>query len=636
MWLDFWRERDHAIICSASVVPENDASVLFTNSGMHPLVPNLMGEPHHMGRRLANIQMCIRTGDIDEVGNPTHLTCFEMMGNWSLGDYFKREKVKWSYEFLTDKKYLGIDPKRIFVTCFEGDNVAPRDTESAKYWEQCGIDKDRIYFLPKSENWWQLPSGTGPCGPCSEMFMELKSESCGKDCNPSCSCGRFVEIGNDVYMEYIIHNKDEKPIKAKQQNVDTGMGLERNLCLSQGVKSVYETDLFVPAIEIIKKTARLSDKDLTQFETLFYIRKIAEHVRASTVIIGDGVVPSNSGQGYVLRRLIRSTLRATKRFDTWDNNAFGKIIDFYIDTLGEFYSQLNKRVEIKKIFMDEIAKFEKTLLLGLKEFEKVVGYVQMEMEKLKERIEPIAQKQKEQVLANLPQGYIKQQQKIQTTLRDIAEKQKEQIKKYFSGKTAFRLYETYGFPIEMTKELCEEKGLSVNMNEYMEAREKHSKSSQTASAGAFKGGLADTTGATMKLHTATHLLHSALRELFGKGLHQRGSNITPERLRFDFNLDHKMTADEIKATEDVVNKWISQKLDVKLQEVPLKKAQEMGAIGVFNDKYGDVVKIYTIGDVSCEFCGGPHVANISELGKFKITKEESVSAGVRRIKAVLQ
>ncbi|MCL2756107.1 MAG: alanine--tRNA ligase [Firmicutes bacterium] len=582
LWFDFWREREHAIIASSSVVPENDASVLFTNSGMHPLVPFLMGEPHPSGKRVANIQMCIRTGDIDEVGNATHLTCFEMMGNWSMGDYFKYEKVRWSYEFLTDKKYLGIDPERIFTTCFEGDEVAPRDTESAKHWEACGIPKERIFFLPKSENWWQLPSGTGPCGPCSEMFMELKSGACGPECNPSCSCGRFVEIGNDVYMEFIIHAKDEKPVKAKQQNVDTGMGLERILCLSQGKKSVYETEIFAPAIEIIKNSAKLKELD---GQNLFMARRIAEHVRAASVIIGDDVIPSNSGQGYVLRRLIRTTLRAAKSFDVWDNDAFIQLINFYVDFLGEFYSQLmQKREHIIKTFMDEVSKFEKTLSTGLREFEKVVKFLQG---------------------------------------------------KELSGKTGFRLYETYGFPIELTTELCAEKGITINMDEYHQAREKHSKASQTAAVGAFKGGLADTSGMTTKLHTATHLLHSALREVFTTDLHQKGSNITPERLRFDFNLDHKMTPDEIKAVEDLVNQWISQKLDVGIKEVSLDDAKKMGAIGIFNNKYGDIVKIFTIGDISCEFCGGPHVSNTSELGSFKIQKEEAVSAGIRRIKAIL-
>ena len=607
MWLEFWRERGHAIIGSASVVPENDASVLFTNAGMHPLVPYLMGESHPLGKRLANVQMCIRTGDIDEVGDATHLTCFEMMGNWSLGDYFKKEMIKWSYELLTDKRYLNIDPEKVFVTCFEGDEIAPRDVESAKYWQECGIDKKRIYFLPKSENWWQLPSGTGPCGPCSEMFMELKSESCGKNCNPSCSCGRFVEIGNNVFMEFIIHENGGKPIPAKQKSVDVGIGLERILLMSQEKKSIYETELFVPAIDLIKKATKASFKD--DFD--FGVRKIAEHIRAATIIIGDGVVPSNSGQGYVLRRLIRSTLRTTNRFTIWDNNAFGTIIDCYIDMLGEFYPQLiKKRNEIKKVFMDEATKFEKTLVQGLKEFEKVVGFVMQKFEK-------------DNALST-----------ADMITSDGTENKNK--KPALSGKTAFRLYETYGFPIEMTCELCAEKGLKVNMDEYQEAKEKHSKSSQTASVGAFKGGLADTSGMTTKLHTATHLLHAALRELFGTELHQKGSNITPERLRFDFNLDHKMTENEIKAVEDIVNNWIAQKLAVDVKEIPLTQAKKMGAIGIFNDKYGDLVKVYTIGDVSIEFCGGPHVGNISELGKFKIMKEESVSAGVRRIKAVVQ
>ncbi|MCL2846782.1 MAG: alanine--tRNA ligase [Firmicutes bacterium] len=578
MWLDFYRERGHAIIPSASVVPENDASVLFINSGMHPLVPYLMGEAHPAGVRLANVQKCIRTGDIEEVGDATHLTFFEMMGNWSLGDYFKREKTAWSYEFLTDKKYLGIDPERIYVTCFEGDDIAPRDIECERFWLDMGIPSERIFFLPKSENWWQLPSGTGPCGPDSEMFMELKPGACGPDCNPSCSCGRFVEIGNDVYMQYVIHNAGERAVPAKQQNVDTGMGLERLLCLSQGKKSVYDTELFVPAIKLIKDTAT-NEIDMNA------VRVVAEHVRAAMIIISDGVTPCNTGGGYVLRRLMRRAVRMAHKLGC-PNDIYAGLIDSFMGTLGESYPELRTNREmIVRVFMEEVGKFDKTLQQGLREFDKVVTH-------------------------------------IKTT--------------EMPGKTAFRLYETYGFPIELTTELATERGLTINMDEYAAAREKHAAASKTANVGAFKGGLADTSGETVKLHTAAHLLLESLRRVYGNHVNQKGSNITPERLRFDFNLDHKMMPDELRVIEDMVNDAISQKLPISFELMKYEEAKQSGAIGVFGDKYGEMVKVYRMGDYSHELCGGPHVDNTTELGTFKIIKEESVAAGIRRIKAILQ
>ncbi|MCL2851009.1 MAG: alanine--tRNA ligase [Firmicutes bacterium] len=587
LWIDFYKAKTHAQIPSASVVPENDASVLFINSGMHPLVPYLMGESHPQGKRLCNIQKCIRTGDIEEVGNPNHLTFFEMMGNWSLGDYFKKEKIAWSWEFMTGKEWLNIDPNRLYVTCFEGDEVSPKDTESAEYWLNQGVGKDHIYFLPKSENWWQLPSGTGPCGPCTESFYDTGKDSCNDNCNPSCNCGRFVEIGNDVFMEYIIENVGEKPKLNKQRNVDTGFGLERNLCLVNGHKSVYETELFAPAIDKVKASA----------DPGFYneqaARIICEHTRAAVIMIADGIIPSNKGQGYVLRRLVRRAVLKRLEINCHLETIFDNLIDFFCGYLGEYYEQVATGVEnIKFVFNQEKDKFFKTVNQGVKEFEKVIKFVH----------------------------------------KDISQNS------VFSGKTAFRLYETYGFPIELTKELCEEKGLSINMEEFTIAKQKHTLASQTANTGAFKGGLADTTGATTKLHTATHILHSVLRSIYGFDLHQKGSNITPERLRFDFNLDHKMTADELNVVEVRVNEIIAQDLDIIVEEMNVENARLKGAIGVFNSKYGDVVKIYSITSPqfsSVEFCGGPHVNKTSELGAFKIQKEESVSAGVRRIKAVL-
>lgn len=563
MWLGFYRDRGHAIIPSASLVPENDGSVLFTTAGMHPLVPYLLGEKHPAGKRLANIQKCVRTKDIECVGDASHCTFFEMMGNWSLGDYFKKEKIAWSFEFITSPQYLNVNKDLISVTCFKGDEVAPRDEESAKHWESMGIPKNRIWFLPKSENWWGLDTG-GPCGPCSEMFLDTGKQKCGKDCNPSCACGKYIEVGNDVFMEYV--NSNGKISTANQRNVDTGMGLERMLLMCNGFKSVYETEIFAPALRIIGQNCESS-------------RVIVEHIRAAMFIISDGVVPSNSGAGYVLRRLLRRAVRMAKKIGFNDYDA---ILNTYHSLYHRYYN-LDK-VQILKTILDEVSKFEKTLEQGMKEFEKVARFA-----------------------AN----------------------------NSISGKTAFRLYETYGFPIELTQELAKEAGFSINMKEYDEAKEKHAALSATASAGAFKGGLSDTTDATARLHTATHLLLAVLREIYGESVMQKGSNITPERLRFDFNIDHKLESAEILEIEKRVNKHIKQNLKVQMQETSVEKAKQLGAVGAFADKYGEIVKVYSIGKASCEICGGPHVENTSELEAFKIIKEESVSAGIRRIKAIL-
>lgn len=576
LWFDFYQAHDHAVIPSASLVPENDGSVLFTTAGMHPLVPFLLGEKHPAGKRLCDIQKCVRTGDIDEVGDICHLTFFEMMGNWSLGDYFKKEKVAWSYEFLTSPKYLGLPAERIAVTAFAGDEVAPRDTEVAAYWQKIGIPKERIWFLPKSENWWQLPSGTGPCGPDSEMFYDTGKAPCSADCNPSCDCGKYVEIGNDVYMQYVITKKDGPAEPAKQRNVDTGMGLERLLCFVNGYQSVYESELFAPAIEIVAKNC-----GKPYAENLKEFRVLVEHTRAATMILNDGVVPAPTGQGYVLRRLIRRAVRMANKLGC-DETVYPQLIQFYIDFFQGIY-QFDDSV-IQK-YLDEVAKFSKTIEQGIREFNKILPYI------------------------------------------------KDQK---FSGKTAFRLYETYGFPIELTQELATEQGLTVDMTEFEAAKQKHSEQSHTASAGTFKGGLADTSAETACLHTATHLLLAGLKKLLGPDVRQKGSNITPERLRFDFNCDHKLTAEEITFLENFVNDAIKQKIPVTMQEMSLTEAQQIGAEGSFANKYGDVVKVYTIGDVSKEICGGPHASNTADLISFKILKEESSSAGIRRIKAVIK
>ena len=595
MWLNFYSTRAHAVIPSAPVVPENDASVLFINSGMHPLVPYLMGQKHPAGVRLANVQKCIRTGDIDDVGDATHMTFFEMLGNWSLGDYFKKEKIAWSWEFLTDPRYLAIDKDKIFVTCFEGDNVAPRDIESAKLWMELGVPKERIFFLPKSENWWQLPNGTGPCGPSSETHL-LRAKTCGKKCDPSCSCGAYIEIGNDVFMEFIIDKVGAVPRPAQQKNVDTGYGLERLLCMINGFDNVYESEVFQPAIKIVEKNSGKPYPSRADFcsETKAF-RVLVEHLRTAVVIIADGVTPNNTGQGYVLRRLIRRAVRFAHQLGC-RADVYPALLDNFIKFLGEFYPEIIlSKDKIKTTFMEEVDKFEKTLEKGLREFAKVIQFVHTPKLGQKDAME-------------------------------------------FSGKTAFRLYETYGFPLEFTQELCAENNLMVNLAEYDEAKTKHAQLSQTASAGAFKGGLADTSGETTKLHTVTHILLSVLRKMFGD-VKQKGSNITPERLRFDFTLDHKMTDEEIKKAETLVNEIIAKNLAVTCREMPIKDAEALGAIGTFVGKYGDLVKVYSVGEgdhcCSRELCGGPHVTNTSELGTFKITKEESAGAGIRRIKATL-
>ena len=560
MWLDFYRARGHVIIPSAPVVPDGDASVLFINSGMHPLVPYLMGQKHPAGVRLANIQKCIRTGDIDDVGDATHMTFFEMMGNWSLGDYFKEDKIKWSWEFVTGKDYLGFAPEKIFVTCFEGDEVSPRDEESARIWQSVGVPKERIFFLGKKDNWWQLPNGTGPCGPCTEMHFDT-GKGCKKICNPACDCGRFIEIANDVFMEFIIDAPGAKPRPASQKNVDTGYGLERVLCLVNGHDNVYDSEIFDGALKLVGSKCTAG-------------KIVAEHTRAAVILIGDGVIPANTGQGYVLRRLIRRAVRYAQQLSFSNYRA---LIQNFADILGEFYPEVRDE-RIVKTFMDEVAKFERTLERGLREFGKL---------------------------------------------------------KELNGAVAFKLYETYGFPVEFTMELAKEKGMTFCIDEFNAEKQKHTKASQTASAGAFKGGLADVSGETTKLHTANHLLLEVLRRQFGKTVTQKGSNITPERLRFDFTIDHKLTNEELAKVEAEVNAIIKKNLPVTFKEMTIADAEKIGAIGTFTAKYGDLVKVFFIGDESKEFCGGPHVSNTSELGTFKIVKEESVSAGIRRIKAQL-
>ena len=582
MWIEFFKEKGHALIPSASLLPENDPSVLFTTAGMHPLVPYLLGEKHPCGKRLVNIQKCVRTGDIDEVGDNYHCTFFEMMGNWSLGDYFKDEKIPWSFEFLTSPKYLDIPKESLAVTVFEGDETAPRDNTSFNAWKRCGISEDKIFFLPKDHNWWILASGVGPCGPDSEMFMDTGKPKCSENCSPACGCGKYVEIGNDVYMEFVKKSKDGEILPNPQKNVDTGFGLDRILYISNGLESVYDTEVFMP---IIKKIEELSGvKYLENADTKRNMRIIADHIRASVFIICDGVTPLNVGQGYVLRRLLRRALNCMNRLSV-DGSNLSKLVSSVVGIYKEFYPELQeKQTFIEETILQESEKFSNTLQQGIKEFEKVASFA-----------------------------------------RDGK----------LSGKTAFRLYDTFGFPFELTKELANEKNLTIDENEYLEAYKTHQEKSKANNDKVFKGGLADTSEQTTRLHTAVHILQAGLRKLISPDICQKGSNITAERLRFDFNCDHKLTDEEKTKLENFVNDVIKQNIPVTCQELTLDQAKKEGALGVFEHKYGDKVKVYTIGSVSKEICGGPHAQTTGELRNFKIIKEEASSAGVRRIKGVI-
>ncbi len=579
MWTEFYAEKGHAIISSASLIPENDPTVLFTTAGMHPLVPYLLGAKHPSGTRLADVQKCVRTGDIDEVGDVSHCTFFEMLGNWSLGDYFKKEQIKWSYEFLTSEKYLGIDPNHLAVTVFAGDDDCPRDEESAKLWKECGIKKDHIFYLPKSNNWWGPAGITGPCGPDTEMFYISDVPDCHEGCGPDYDCGKYLEIWNDVFMQY---NKtaDGKFEPLKQRNVDTGMGLERTLCILQGKKSVYETDIFVPILQKVRSLASKSDVKAE--------RIVADHVRTSVFIIGDerGVTCSNVDQGYILRRLLRRAIRFGKQLEL-NKGDLGKIALTVIDIYKDVYPEL---VQGKDKIIDEInteeERFEKTLLSGMKEFDKLVYY-----------------------------------QKGDT----------------ISGKAAFRLYETYGFPVEMTVELAREHNLKVDTEGFENAYKEHQQKSHAGAEQKFKGGLADHTETITKLHTATHLMHTALKRVLNDpDANQKGSNITEERLRFDFTFHRALTPEEIKKVEELVNEAIKADVPITCEEMTVEEAKAQGAIGLFTSKYGERVKVYTMGTYSKEICGGPHASRTGELGKFRILKEQSSGAGVRRIKAILE
>lgn len=575
-YLNFFRNHGHSVIPSAPLIPENDPSVLFTTAGMQPLVPYLLGEKHPEGKRLTDYQKCVRTNDIEEVGDNRHLTYFEMLGNWSLGDYFKEEAVSMSFEFLT--KELGIPVDKISVTCFAGDEDAPRDEVTAECWRKAGIPDERIYFYGKDDNWW-IAGEEGPCGPDTEMFYDTGKEPCSKDCQPSCDCGKYVEIWNNVFMEYY-KSKDGTYSKLKQQNVDTGMGLERITFLLQGKTTPFDTEIFEPIMEKLESLQKIDD--------IKSRRIIAEHLRSSMMIISDGGRPSNIDRGYILRRLIRRMTRHLNKLQI-SLDELGCLIDLDIEILKEMYPDLDKNKEIiKQVILEEKDKFVKTLSHGEREFEKAI-------------------------------------QKLKQENKDIVD-----------GQTIFKLYETYGFPPEITADLAEEQGFKIDMTEFDKLFKEHQDKSRMGSEQKFKGGLADQNEQTIKYHTATHLLHKALQIVLGEHAKQKGSNITTERLRFDFSHPEKMTKEQLKEVEDIVNEQIKRDLPVTCEEMTVEEAKNSGATGLFENKYGDKVKVYTIGDFSKEICGGPHVKHTGELGKFKILKEESSSAGVRRIKAILE
>ena len=580
-YLKFFESHNHAIIPSASIVPENDPTVLFTTAGMHPLVPYLLGEKHPAGKRLCDVQKCIRTSDIDEVGDNSHLTFFEMLGNWSLGDYFKEDAIKMSYEFLTSPDYLNIPKEKLYFTCFAGDETAPKDEVSYNIWKSLGVSEDHLFYLPKENNFWILGSGIGPCGPDTEMFYDTGKPACGPDCSPACDCGKYLEIWNDVFMEYY-RDEEGNLTKLAQQNVDTGMGLERTITVLNGLESVYDSDVFQ---NLKEKIEELSGKHYEDYKESFRI--IMDHTRTATFILGDdhGIVPSNVGAGYVLRRLIRRAIRHLRKLDLMEDNLV-KLAEVVINDYQSVYHELEKN---KGFIFSELEKegikFGKTIKDGEKLFYKVIKHLEGDT---------------------------------------------------ISGEDAFKLFDTFGFPLEMTEELAKENGLKVDTKGFEEKFKEHQEKSRTIDAGSFKGGLADSSYESTKYHTLAHLMLAALQQMYGSDIIQKGCNITSERIRFDFNLDHKMSDEEKTELTKIVNEKIGEGIPVTLEEMPYEEAKKEGAHGTFEDRYGSIVKVYTIGDFSKEICGGPHVSNTSELGTFKITKEESSSAGVRRIKGVLE
>ncbi len=607
-YLKFFESKGHAVISGASVIPENDPTVLFTTAGMHPLVPYLMGEmPHPAGTRLTDVQKCVRTGDIDAVGDSAHLTFFEMLGNWSLNDYFKKEAISWSFEFLTTK--LGFSPDQLSVTVFAGegkegeDGYIPADEEAAAIWRGLGIPDSRIYRLPREDNWWGPAGTTGPCGPDTEMFIDTGKPKCSDGCRPGCSCGKYIEIWNDVFMQYN-KNAEGRYEPLGRHNVDTGMGVERTVCMLSGAPTVYDTEIFAPimkAIDELRATGkgvgngelrveREGTATLNAADVLKARRIVADHMRTATFILCDpkgGVKPGNVGANYVLRRLIRRAVRYGRQLGIAPGFT-PKLAEVIAQKYAHVYPELAANLAQCKADLEaEENRFNQTLDKGEAMFNKV------------------------------------------------AEQLKLHGQTQISGKTAFKLYDTFGFPFEMTLEMADKAGLSVDKDGFDEANRKHQELSRTMSAGAFKAGLQDNSEVVTRLHTATHLLHAALHKVLGPTANQKGSNITAERLRFDFTWPEKMTDAQIAETEKLVNEWIARGIDVTKKVTTVEDAKAEGAMALFGSKYGDQVTLYTIGDVSKEICCGPHVANTKELGSFKIQKEQSSSAGVRRIKAVI-
>lgn len=580
MYVNFFEERGHKEIASASLLPENDPTVLFTTAGMHPLVPYLLGENHPQGKRLTDIQKCVRTGDIEEVGDDTHLTFFEMLGNWSLGDYFKEEAISMSFDFLTN--VLNIPVERLAVTVFAGDLLVPKDIETGVIWKNKGLKEEQIFYYGREENWWGPAGQTGPCGPDTEIFYDMGKPKCSIDCGPSCKCGKYVEIWNNVFMQF---NKeaDGSFKELKQKNVDTGMGLERVLTVFNGKTNVYDTELFVPVMTHLNNLISGLNKQMSMRNK----RIICEHIRAVSFILGDSkrISPSNTEQGYILRRLIRRMIRLFKKSGI-DHNFLCDLARVIIDQYKNIYKELG---ENENFIVDQLQKefelFTKTLDAGLKKAEKCL----------------------ESVGAN---GIL-------------------------NGELAFKLFDTYGFPIEFTCELAQEKGCRVDLEEFQSKYSEHQSKSRNGAEEKFKGGLADNSIQTARLHTATHLLNGALRKVLGNEIYQRGSNITPERLRFDFSFNRKVTEEELAEISRIVNEAIEKKVKVSMKEMAIEEAYQSGAIGVFSSKYEEKVKVYSIPGYSNEICGGPHAENTGELGAFKIIKEEASSAGVRRIKAVI-
>lgn len=652
-FLDFFVEKGHTRIPSASVVPDNDPTVLFTTAGMHPLVPYLMGEKHPAGTRLCDVQKCIRTGDIDDVGDDSHLTFFEMLGNWSLGDYFKADSIRWSWEFLTDPKWLGLDPERIAVSVFAGEDGIPRDDEAADIWRQAGVPEERIFYLPRENNWWGPAGQTGPCGPDTEIFYITDKEPCGPDCSPACDCGRYLEIWNNVFMQYL-KTADGQYLPMEHKNVDTGMGLERTIGVLCGAKSVYETDLFT---DIIARIESLSGKKYGESpEITRAMRIVADHLRSATFILGDdkAVTPSNVDQGYVLRRLIRRAVRFGMQLGMPDD-APQAIAEVIIAQYQDVYDELRRHHDaIIDELGKEVTRFQRTLRQGMREFEKIFKRIKQFLNNLDkfeyvlpnpENIEQATQLAK-QIGSNLrPLPEFEMLQNAVARMRkgfDLIASASDDLKKArdgiaaIDGQQAFRLYDTFGFPIEMTVELARENGLIVDEDGFKKAFAIHQQKSHAGAEQRFKGGLADHAVETARLHTATHLLLGALRKVLGDDVYQRGSNITAERLRFDFSFGRKVTKEELAQVQQLVNEAIKADVPVVCEEMTVDEAKAQGAMGIFESKYGEKVKVYTIEGYSKEICGGPHANRTGELGEFIIKKEESSSSGVRRIKAILK